>query len=279
MLTPTRVLSLVCQYPVLSLPLRNLIEIFLLSCAVVLSLLCSVAAEELDQLPDVVLLPGKKKERGGEKRPPKLPGLPGLGLRIELAEQDGTSSPSLHPREERLFPIPLFCGLSVRPSSPANQTDEEILVDKQKPRKCSGCGAQLQTANPNAVGYRLVVCFALFVLILAFCKLASRRGPHRPERVLKQEERGRRAVCQRCHSLRYHGIVTPLKVPYEELKEYLRMISTQSCLVVKIVDIFDFSGSFIQNFRNIAGNNPIVLVGNKVMFRWVYRLCLATNGH
>jgi len=34
--------------------------------------------------------------------------------------------------------------------------------------------------------------------------------------------------------------------------------------VVKIVDIFDFSGSFIQNFRNIAGNNPIVLVGNKM---------------
>lgn len=81
--------------------------------------------------------------------------------------------------------------------------------------------------------------------------------------MLKQEEEGKAAVCMRCHSLRHHGVVTPLKVPYEELKNHLRLIGEQSCLVVKIVDIFDFSGSFINNLREIVGNNPVILVGNK----------------
>jgi hypothetical protein len=86
----------------------------------------------------------------------------------------------------------------------------------------------------------------------------------RPPHALKQEERGYAAVCQRCYSLRHHGVVTPLKIPYEEVKEHLKLIANQSCLVVKIVDIFDFSGSFINDFRGITGNNPIMLVGNKV---------------
>lgn len=81
-------------------------------------------------------------------------------------------------------------------------------------------------------------------------------------------------VCQRCHSLRHHGIVTPLKVPYEEVKEHLKLISDQSCLVVKIVDIFDFSGSFINDFRGITGNNPVVLVGNKVPILFIFLFLL-----
>ena len=92
----------------------------------------------------------------------------------------------------------------------------------------------------------------------------------RPPRVLRQEERGLAPVCQRCHSLRHHGIVTPLKVPYEEVKEHLKLIADQSCLVVKIVDIFDFSGSFINDFRGITGNNPVVLVGNKVHYSLLF---------
>lgn len=120
------------------------------------------------------------------------------------------------------------------------QEDEEIMASKkQKDHKCPGCGATLQSDDPHSIGYK-------------------------PPQVLKQEERGLAPVCQRCHSLRHHGIVTPLKVPYEEVKEHLKLISDQSCLVVKIVDIFDFSGSFINDFRGITGNNPVVLVGNKL---------------
>ncbi len=58
--------------------------------------------------------------------------------------------------------------------------------------------------------------------------------------MLKVEEFGHQAVCQRCHYLRHHRVVTPVKVPYEDLKQHLQMISGMQALVVKIVDIFDF---------------------------------------
>jgi len=50
----------------------------------------------------------------------------------------------------------------------------------------------------------------------------------------------------------------------ESLSPHHPTITTTKVLVVKIVDLFDFSGSWIENFRDIIGANPIVLVANKV---------------
>lgn len=86
----------------------------------------------------------------------------------------------------------------------------------------------------------------------------------RPPHVLNIETKGGQAVCQRCYALRHSGRVIPIRVPFAELKDHLRVLSTMPVLVVKIVDIFDFSGSFIPDFHFIVGNNPVILVGNKV---------------
>jgi ribosome biogenesis GTPase YqeH len=49
--------------------------------------------------------------------------------------------------------------------------------------------------------------------------------------------------------------------------DFLKMVSTirsKKGLVVLVIDIFDVSGSFIKSLPRITGDNPIILVGNKV---------------
>ena len=54
------------------------------------------------------------------------------------------------------------------------------------------------------------------------------------------------------------GLITP-----EELRETLRGIRAKKALVVKIVDLTDFHGSFLPKIRDLVGSNPILLVVTK----------------
>ncbi len=55
----------------------------------------------------------------------------------------------------------------------------------------------------------------------------------------------------------------PIRIPVEEFRERLSRIADIDCVVIKVVDLFDFDGTFVDNFRKVVGNNPVVLVGNK----------------
>ncbi|KAG0477665.1 hypothetical protein HPP92_012384 [Vanilla planifolia] len=50
----------------------------------------------------------------------------------------------------------------------------------------------------------------------------------------------------------------------EELREKLSHIRHEKVLIVKLVDIVDFNGSFLARIRDLAGANPIILVVTKV---------------
>ncbi|KAL6072440.1 Ribosome biogenesis GTPase YqeH [Balamuthia mandrillaris] len=109
-----------------------------------------------------------------------------------------------------------------------------------KPRRCPGCGCVLQSQDPLQVGYR--------------------------PPLVNAELEGHSAdslICQRCYNLRFHNRLSPIRVPYQELKEHLHIIKQVRALVVKIVDVFDFSGSFIEDFGKVVGANPVILVANK----------------
>ncbi|GAM23757.1 hypothetical protein SAMD00019534_069320 [Acytostelium subglobosum LB1] len=75
---------------------------------------------------------------------------------------------------------------------------------------------------------------------------------------------GEKEICQRCHMLKHYGKVAPIKIPIEDFKNKLAAIKDMNCVVIKVVDIMDFHGTFIPDFRRIIGNNPVVLVGNKM---------------
>lgn len=100
---------------------------------------------------------------------------------------------------------------------------------------CQGCGVAIQTEDKEKPGYV-------------------------PQSALNSEE----VICQRCFRLKHYNEIQD--VPYTD-GDFLKMISQISqtkSLVVKIVDIFDFSGSFIKSLHRLTGNNPIILIGNKI---------------
>ncbi|EGG16382.1 hypothetical protein DFA_09413 [Cavenderia fasciculata] len=74
----------------------------------------------------------------------------------------------------------------------------------------------------------------------------------------------KKEVCQRCHMLKNYGKVVPIKIPVNEFKSKLANIRNMNCVVIKVVDIMDFSGTFIEDFRHIVGNNPVIVVCNKM---------------
>ncbi|WP_226583215.1 ribosome biogenesis GTPase YqeH [Halobacillus litoralis] len=101
--------------------------------------------------------------------------------------------------------------------------------------QCQGCGADIQTTNPELPGYA-------------------------PASALQRED----IICKRCFRLKHYNEVQDVPYQDDDFLEMLNQISHTKGLVVQLVDIFDFNGSFISGLKRLTGNNPVVLVGNKM---------------
>ncbi|GAQ87348.1 Nitric oxide synthase [Klebsormidium nitens] len=121
---------------------------------------------------------------------------------------------------------------------------------------CYGCGARLQVSYPGGPGYLRPDVYEL----------------KRTHRQLGE------TLCGRCTELA-HGKMVPAVggngghgsggqqegyVMAEDLREQLKPLKLNKVLVVKLVDIADFNGSFLSKVRDLVGSNPIILVGTKV---------------
>jgi len=109
----------------------------------------------------------------------------------------------------------------------------EMLQDPQP--RCAGCGVQLQTKEPSLLGYI-------------------------PEQAMNRVP----AICQRCFRIRHYNEASGLAPDSNEFLKMLGHVAHLECLVVNIVDIFDFEGSLIGGLQRHVGNNPVVLVVNKI---------------
>lgn len=101
--------------------------------------------------------------------------------------------------------------------------------------QCQGCGAVIQTDNPELPGYA-------------------------PASALERQD----IICKRCFRLKHYNEVQDVPYQDDDFLEMLNQISDTNGLVVQIVDIFDFNGSFISGMKRLTGNNPVLLVGNKM---------------
>ncbi|WP_018923683.1 ribosome biogenesis GTPase YqeH [Salsuginibacillus kocurii] len=99
---------------------------------------------------------------------------------------------------------------------------------------CSGCGISIQTENKNELGYV-------------------------PSQALEREV----VICQRCFRLKHYNEVPDLPLTSEDFIAILNRISKEDALVVKIVDIFDFTGSWLDDLASYVGRKDVMLVGNK----------------
>lgn len=100
--------------------------------------------------------------------------------------------------------------------------------------KCVGCGVTIQTEDPKLEGYAPIVS-------------------------LDKEE----LICRRCFRLRNYNELQPVSLTGDDFLNILNGIGMKDGIVVKIVDIFDFNGSWISGLHRFVGNKEIVLIGNK----------------
>ncbi|AXI31446.1 ribosome biogenesis GTPase YqeH [Priestia megaterium] len=100
--------------------------------------------------------------------------------------------------------------------------------------QCVGCGVEIQTERPNELGYA-------------------------PKSALEKEA----IICQRCFRLKHYNEVQDVSLTDDDFLKILNGIGQTDGLVVKVVDIFDFNGSWLPGLHRFVGNNKVLLVGNK----------------
>ncbi|PYZ95302.1 ribosome biogenesis GTPase YqeH [Salipaludibacillus keqinensis] len=100
---------------------------------------------------------------------------------------------------------------------------------------CSGCGVKIQTEHKDQLGYT-------------------------PPSALKREV----IICQRCFRLKHYNEVQDVSLTDDDFLKILNELGNKEALIVKIVDIFDFDGSWLPGLHRFIGKNPVLLIGNKV---------------
>ncbi len=100
---------------------------------------------------------------------------------------------------------------------------------------CSGCGVRVQTENKNELGFV-------------------------PKSALERDV----LICQRCFRLKHYNEVQDVSLTDDDFLKILNGLGSRTALIVKIVDIFDFNGSWLPGLHRFVGNNQVLLVGNKV---------------
>ncbi|PYI51900.1 ribosome biogenesis GTPase YqeH [Paenibacillus flagellatus] len=102
-------------------------------------------------------------------------------------------------------------------------------------RRCSGCGVSVQTESAERLGFA-------------------------PEAALSRDP----LLCQRCFRIKHYNEMSSVTPDQDEFLKILSGIGATDALVVHIVDLFDFEGSLIAGLHRFVGNNPVVLVVNKI---------------
>ena len=100
--------------------------------------------------------------------------------------------------------------------------------------QCIGCGTVIQTEDKNGLGYA-------------------------PPSSLEKET----VICQRCFRLKNYNEIQPVSLTDDDFLRILNGLGKQDGLIVKIVDIFDFNGSWLPGLHRFVGKNPVLLVANK----------------
>jgi len=100
---------------------------------------------------------------------------------------------------------------------------------------CAGCGAALQTEDKDKAGFI-------------------------PPSAIDREP----AICQRCFRIRNYNEASSVAVDQDDFLKLLGSIGATDSLVVHIVDLYDFEGSLISGLQRFVGQNPVLLVVNKI---------------
>lgn len=100
---------------------------------------------------------------------------------------------------------------------------------------CRGCGVRLQSEDPKKPGYV-------------------------PAEKLTQEG----IICQRCFKMTHYNQLSKVKVDEDYFVQVIKGIGQRKALIVKIVDLFDFDGSWLDELFRLIPHNPVLVAMNKI---------------
>ncbi|WP_018659460.1 ribosome biogenesis GTPase YqeH [Allofustis seminis] len=101
---------------------------------------------------------------------------------------------------------------------------------------CIGCGATIQTHSPELSGYVPAATF---------------------------EKQAGDVYCRRCFRLRHYNEIQDVEQTNDDFLAMIHALSATPALIVYVVDLFDVSGTMLPGIQRFAGDNPILVVGNK----------------
>ena len=100
--------------------------------------------------------------------------------------------------------------------------------------RCYGCGAVIQTENEKKIGFV-------------------------PKNALNREH----VLCKRCFKMKNYHELQETNLTKDDFLRILQTIGEKDCLVVYIIDLFDFNGSMIDGFIRHINNNDVLVIANK----------------
>lgn len=112
--------------------------------------------------------------------------------------------------------------------------EEKEDVEMKKEIKCFGCGAIIQNENEKKIGYV-------------------------PKSAMNKEE----ILCQRCFQLKNYHRLQKTSLTKDDFLNFLQQIGEKDCLVVYMIDLFDFSGSLIPGLMRHISYNDVFVLANK----------------
>ncbi|XP_047161457.1 NO-associated protein 1, chloroplastic/mitochondrial [Vigna umbellata] len=175
--------------------------------------------------------------------------------RLPADESEGTGAAAPSPGEKFLERQQSYeaAKLILKENKKRKKKKDNAVKASRNVASCYGCGAPLHTSDAVAPGYVDPETYEL----------------------KKKHHQLRTVLCRRCQLLSHGEMITAvgghggypggkLFVTAEELREKLAHLRHEKALIVKLVDIVDFHGSFLSRVRDLAGSNPIILVVTKV---------------
>lgn len=100
---------------------------------------------------------------------------------------------------------------------------------------CGGCGVKLQSHDKDKLGFV-------------------------PSSAIEQDD----VLCRRCFRLKHYNENVTVSLTDDDFLTMINEIRMKDGLIVHIVDLFDVDGTLIQSLPRYVGDNPILLVGNKL---------------
>ncbi|XP_052733659.1 NO-associated protein 1, chloroplastic/mitochondrial isoform X3 [Vigna angularis] len=175
--------------------------------------------------------------------------------RLPADESEGTGAAAPSPGEKFLERQQSYeaAKIILKENKKRKKKKDNAVKASRNVASCYGCGAPLHTSDAVAPGYVDPETYEL----------------------KKKHHQLRTVLCRRCQLLSHGEMITAvgghggypggkLFVTAEELREKLAHLRHEKALIVKLVDIVDFHGSFLSRVRDLAGSNPIILVVTKV---------------